>query len=87
MSSEDTSSVHDEPEKFWGVWLYTNLLVTVVGVLAIALLGYVGYFVTTNGYEVSGGIVLIASITLGCHIAELARTLYLRKQGLAPNKF
>lgn len=82
MSSEGTSSVLDEPEKSWSVWLHTNILTTVVGVLAISLLGYVGYLVTTNGYEVSGGIMLIAAITLGCHIAEWARTLFLRRRGL-----
>ncbi len=82
MSSEGTSSVLDEPEKSWNVWWQTNVLTLVVGVLGIGLLGYVGYLVTTNGYEVSGGIMLIASITLGCHIAEWARTLFLRKRGL-----
>ncbi|SEO50331.1 hypothetical protein [Aquisalimonas asiatica] len=73
--------IHNEPERELGSWALLNTLSLTVGAAACAVFGVTGYYITTNGYEVTGAVILVSSIMLGCHIGELARTAYLKRRG------
>lgn len=72
--------IHNEPEHDLRQWALLNAVMVPVGLVSAAALGLTGYYLTTNGYEVTGAIILVSSIMLACHIAEGARTLLLKRQ-------
>ncbi|MFV8833931.1 hypothetical protein [Aquisalimonas sp.] len=73
--------IENEPEREMGKWALMNGVTLPVGLASCAAFGFSGYYVTTNGYEVTGAIMLVSSIMLGCHIAELARTALVKRLG------
>ncbi|WP_290652068.1 hypothetical protein [Aquisalimonas sp.] len=81
MTHPHENSLLEEPEKTLPQWLLTNAVALVVGLLAFALIGFVGYQISTGGYEVTGGLLVVTSITLACHVAEFGRRRVLRALG------
>lgn len=75
--------IQNEPERNMGKWALINAVTLPVGLASCAAFGFAGYYVTTNGYEVTGGVMLVTSIMLGCHLAEAARTLFVKRLGKA----
>lgn len=79
--TESNGNLLHEPERSLAEWLSSHALALVGMIAATVLLGYVGFQVSTNGYELTGAVVLVAAITLGCHAGEWCRHWFLRNRG------
>ncbi|MDN3518650.1 hypothetical protein QWY84_13600 [Aquisalimonas lutea] len=81
--TESSGNLLHEPERSLAEWLSSHALALAAMVAVTALLGYAGFQVSTGGYELTGGVVLVAAITVGCHAGEWLRRGFLRQRGRA----
>ena len=80
--TSDTPNMLTEAEPDLTTWMLTNGVALVVGLVTFTIIAFTGYYVTTNGYEVTGGIMVVCSIMLASHFADLGRRLLLKRMGL-----